>query len=222
MAGRTQRRASRGAAAPFACHLVIMVKAATAGRVKSRLAAEIGVARATAFYRHASGAVIARLAGSPRWRTWLAITPDTAAASRCWPAQVRRIPQGSGDLGRRMQRVFDRMPPGPVVLIGSDIPAVTPGHVARAFRRLAGADVVLGPAEDGGYWLVGLSRLRRRPRLFDDVRWSGPAALADTLRNAGAARVALADRLADADRRADYDAVAAWAGRRVLPVPASA
>ena len=82
-----------------------------------------------------------------------------------------------------MDRVMKTMPPGPVVLIGADIPDIRPCHIKNAFKILGAHDTVFGPAEDGGYWLVGQ---RRRPRilsLFADVRWSSPHALADTLKN---------------------------------------
>jgi hypothetical protein len=94
--------------------------------------------------------------------------------------------------------------------VGSDIPGVRAADVAAAFRALDGrADAVFGPAEDGGYWLVGLGP--RRPRdPFRGVRWSGPHALADTLANCRGRRVALLRRLRDVDDAAD---LAAWAGR---------
>ena len=77
---------------------------------------------------------------------------------------------------------FRVLPPGPVVLVGSDIPALRAGHVARAFRLLGRNDFVFGPAGDGGFWLVGARRLKPMPRaLFAGVRWSTAQALADTL-----------------------------------------
>ena len=91
------------------------------------------------------------------------------------------MPQGGGDLGRRMRRVIAAAPPGPVVLVGSDIPALEARHVAAAFRLLGACDLVFGPAMDGGFWLVGARRRPRLPFLFGRVRWSGPHALADTL-----------------------------------------
>ena len=113
------------------------------------------------------------------------------------------MPQGDGDLGVRMQRLFERLPPGPVVVIGSDIPAIRPAHIAEAFRLLGGADAVFGPAQDGGYWLVGLKRTPRVLAPFADVRWSGPHALSDTRANLKGSRVALAARLGDVDTAED-------------------
>jgi uncharacterized protein len=163
-------------------HVVVFAKAPRVGRVKKRLSAGIGALPALRFYRLTTERLLRRLAGDPRWRCWLALTPDRAAAGpRDWRIRVERMPQGPGDLGRRMAHAFRRLPPGPALIVGSDIPAMTTSHVAGAFRLLGGHDVVLGPARDGGYWLIGL---RRRPLpygLFAGVRWSTEHALADTL-----------------------------------------
>ncbi len=179
--------------------LVIMVKAPLAGRVKTRLGREIGAVAATAFYRRAARAVIARVGRDPRWQTVLAVDPVTAVGASFWPADIPRVPQGNGDLGERMQRCIDAMPPGPVVLIGTDIPAIRPVHIARAFRLLGGRDAVFGPADDGGFWLVGQRRRSRSVGAFDGVRWSVPQTLADVLQNHEGMAVTLADRLSDVD-----------------------
>jgi glycosyltransferase A (GT-A) superfamily protein (DUF2064 family) len=76
---------------------------------------------------------------------------------------------------------------------------------------------VLGPASDGGYWLVGLKRRPHVLRPFGGVRWSGPHALADTLRNLARWRVGFAATLADVDDAAGLAARADLVGRRVLP-----
>lgn len=194
-----------------------MAKLPAAGRVKTRLAREAGVVRATWFYRHALAAVVQRVAPGP-WRTELAITPDSACHARGWPAHIVREPQGAGDLGRRIQRIADRSGAGPVVIIGSDVPGIGRAHVAAAFRALADHDAVLGPAADGGYWLVGLAGCaKRRWRPFAGVRWSSPHAFADTLRNLAGARVAVLTELRDVDGRADLETAGATCGRRVLP-----
>jgi hypothetical protein len=88
--------------------------------------------------------------------------------------------QGRGDLGMRMRRALAACPPGPKLLVGSDIPGLNASHIAVAFALLGRHDVVFGPAADGGYWLVGC---RCRPPDFGQVRWSSQHALADTLAN---------------------------------------
>ena len=181
-----------------------MAKAPRAGRIKRRLAASVGAVSAARFYRTCLAHTLMRLGRDPRWRTLLAVSPDSEMAAPHWPRGTERIPQGAGNLAVRMQRLFRRLPPGPAIIVGSDIPAIKPSDIARAFRLLGNADAVFGRAADGGYWLVGL---RRSPRLlapFAHVRWSGPHALADTLRNLEGHRVAFAATLSDVDSEEDY------------------
>nr|WP_254899114.1 TIGR04282 family arsenosugar biosynthesis glycosyltransferase [Thalassococcus arenae] len=181
-----------------------MVKQPRPGRVKTRLARAIGPVAAAWWFRHQVRRLLLRL-GDPRWRLVLAVSPDTdGLRSRVWPAHLPRIPQGAGDLGDRMARVFRSLPPGPVCIVGADIPGITKGHVDRAFRALGRSDAVFGPAPDGGYWLVGLKRTRSVPAgLFAGVRWSTEHALADSLGSLGAMSVTLVDSLADVDEASD-------------------
>ncbi len=180
-------------------HLAIFVKEPRLGAVKSRLGAELGTVEALRFYRLTVETVGRRLARDRRWNTYFAVTPDTYRI-----AGRPTIPQGRGDLGSRMARVFDQFPPGPAVIVGSDIPELEAHHVARAFRKLGSVDAVFGPSEDGGYWLLGLNRRRRAPDLFHGVRWSSGSELADTLANLGGRSHALLDPLDDIDTIDDW------------------
>jgi uncharacterized protein len=212
-------KASQKSAAPLQRHLVVMVKVPVMGRVKTRLARQVGYGAATAFYRHTAAAVLARLARDPRWQTSLAVAPDAGVRCSAWPCQIRRQPQGTGDLGARMQRIMESCPPGPVIIIGTDIPAIRPAHIARAFRALGRADAVIGPAPDGGYWLVGLKRCPRVLSAFRNVRWSSAETRADTAANLIASRVALTDVLRDVDNAEDLRLTRGYQGRRTLPSP---
>lgn len=157
-----------------------MVKEPRAGRVKTRLGRHIGMTQAAWWYRHQVRALLRRLR-DPRWQIVLAVAPDTAEQSGTWPADLPRLQQGPGDLGRRMSRAL-KATPGPTVLIGSDIPGVRRGHIHAAFRALGRAPSVIGPATDGGFWLVGLRHPARAPRaLFRNVRWSHAETLSDVL-----------------------------------------
>lgn len=191
-----------------------MVKAPIAGRVKTRLAREIGAALAAHLTRLHMAALLDRVGRDRRWETWLAVAPDLAATSRFWPSCYRRVPQGSGDLGARMQRVMDRFPPGPVIIIGSDIAAIQATDIARAFASLGHHDAVFGPAEDGGYWLVGCKRFPRVLRFFGNVRWSSPHTLADTLANLQGHRTILGVTLPDFDDAASLARCRGVLGRR--------
>jgi rSAM/selenodomain-associated transferase 1 len=185
--------------------LVIFAKAPRLGRVKTRLGRDIGSVRAWHFYRTMLFRLARRLGPDPRWETLIACAPDTAIADAgIWPEGISRIAQGGGDLGQRMQRCFDTLGPGPVVIIGADIPDIAPGDIADAFRALGRRDCVFGPADDGGYWLVGLRRRPRIRKLFDGVRWSGPHALADTVRNLGNAPYSALKTLNDVDNGKDF------------------
>jgi rSAM/selenodomain-associated transferase 1 len=165
-------------------HLVLFVRAPRLGIGKRRLAREAGDVAALRFERAMLGLLARRLGRDRRWRLRLAVTPDRSVASRrAWPRAAAIRPQGTGDIGVRMNRALASCPPGPAVLIGADIPQLAARHIADAFRLLGRHDLVFGPAEDGGFWLVGQRRRPRLPPLFGKVRWSGPHALADVLGN---------------------------------------
>ena len=188
------------------------------GRVKTRLSRGAGAVWATRFARISASAVLGRLGCSTRWQTLLAVAPDATRASRCWPGHLARHPQGPGDLGARMQRIMNMPRSGPVVIVGGDIPSIRPAHIAAAFHALGSHDAVFGPAEDGGYWLVGM---RRTPRVLDGfsrVRWSTPDALADTLAHFAGKRAGLVATLRDVDDPVSLTTVQSWCGRRVLPL----
>ncbi len=104
-----------------------------------------------------------------------------------------------------MGSLFRDLPPGPVVIVGADIPGIERRHIAAAFAALGRHDTVLGPAEDGGYWLVGMRRRPRVAEIFDGVRWSSEQAMADTLENIRKRKmsVAMLESLADIDEGKD-------------------
>jgi hypothetical protein len=177
-------------------HLVIFARSPRLGAVKRRLARDIGAVAAWRFYSAVLQRMVMRLARDPRWDCSLATTGGPAR----WPAHVRRIEQGRGDLGVRMDRVMRVLPPGPVVIIGTDIPDIAPRHIAAAFAALGRVDAVFGPADDGGYWLIGLRRRPFLPRLSGPVRWSSAHALADTRALLGPrVRTVLLETLIDVD-----------------------
>jgi len=166
----------------IARHLVLFARAPQLGVGKRRLARDIGAVRALRFERLMLARLLRRLGHDRRWRLRLAVTPDRARhRKRLWPRGLPVLEQGGGHLGQRMRRALAACPPGPAVLIGTDIPALGPEHIVEAFRLLGKHDLVFGPAADGGFWLVGARRSPRLPRLFGRVRWSSRHALADAL-----------------------------------------
>ena len=189
--------------------LVIFLKEPRPGRVKTRLGRDIGMVGAAWWFRHQSARLIRRLGNDRRWQTVLAVSPGREGlASRVWPAHMARWPQGKGDLGERMGRALrampPKMPPGPVIIIGADIPGLRPRHVAEGFGLLGRHDAVLGPAPDGGYWMIGLKRGGRAvPRgLFSGVRWSTAHALTDTVASLAPLDVGFPATLRDVDEAA--------------------
>lgn len=200
--------------------LVVFVKEPRPGRVKTRLAREVGRVGAAWWFRHQSAALIRRLAPDPRWRLVLAVSPDVEGmASRVWPPRLPRLAQGRGDLGRRMLRALAAAGPGPAAVIGSDIPGIDRAAVADGFAALGRAGAVLGPAPDGGFWLIGRAAGQRLPvGLLDGVRWSTGTAMAETEARLAAylrgGRTAHAATLADVDTLADLK-------RLGLPLPAT-
>ena len=181
-----------------------MLKEPRPGRVKTRLGRDIGMTTAAWWFRHQVRALLRRVR-DPRWALVLAISPDRAGlASRVWPGAFVRMPQGPGDLGDRMARIFRTMPPGPTLIIGADIPGVTKEALAEAFGSLGAADAVFGPATDGGYWLIGWRGTRPFPTgAFANVRWSTSHALADTAVSLKGCCIAYTRTLRDVDTARD-------------------
>jgi len=190
-------------------HLVVFAKEPRMGRVKTRLAADIGPLAALAFYRKTLFEVTRQLARDDRWQCGLSVTPDRAVfddgPGGPWPSTDFRMSQGPGGLGQRMGRVMEILPPGPVVIIGSDVPDIQAHHIADAFAALGRNDAVFGPAKDGGYWLVGMKRRPVFTDVFQNVRFSTRYALADTIANLSPGqRHALLETLSDIDDGKDY------------------
>lgn len=143
------------------------------GKTKTRLIPAIGKAAAAALHRrlveHTVAAVQA--SGLPYELRMTGASLDDFAA---WLGRdVPLVVQGDGDLGERLARV-----PAPVILIGSDCPDLTPAHLRRAAQALDDSAAVLGPAADGGYWLLGLAR--QLPHCFTEISWSTDAVARQT------------------------------------------
>lgn len=155
--------------------LIIMAKAPIMGRAKTRLAKDIGAAHAKRIYRAMMGEVI-RATSDPRWDTVLAVTPTSLMGKvPDWRGRPQ-IPQASGSLSPRLAAVFARK--GKVICIGTDCPDVNAGDIAAGFDAIGRGRHVLGPADDGGFWLIG-TQGPVRADLFENVRWSHAQTLAD-------------------------------------------
>lgn len=187
---------------PARARLIVFARAPVIGGAKTRLAAGIGKVMAWRAYRAMTAKTLRQVRGDARWQTVLAVSPDSAitrAFGKVWPDDLERWPQGQGDLGARQARVFAGA--GPIAVIGTDAPDITRRDVARGFALLKRHDAVIGPASDGGYWLLALNGSAPRA-LFDGIRWSSAHTRADLevrLRAHGLARIAYLRELADMD-----------------------
>jgi len=174
----------------------VFSRVAAPGRVKTRLIPRLGEWGA------------ARLHGR-----LTACALRTALAARCGPVELHLTSprrgaklQRGADLGERMQRALAAAlrRHRAAILIGADCPALRPADLRRAARLLAGGcDVVLGPAEDGGYVLVGARRLP--PRLFSNISWGAASVYGETTKRLSGYRWRALRTLWDVDRPEDVE-----------------
>ena len=186
--------------------VAVFARAPVPGEVKTRLAGVLGADAAASLHaglvRHAlATAVHARLGPVSLW-----CTPDASHSffARCAAEfGVGLEEQRGADLGERMARAFERAA-APLLVIGADCPALTPGHLAQAAAALRETDAVFVPAEDGGYVLVGLAR--PAAGIFDGIPWGTAGVMARTRERLQGARMRWIelDALWDVDRPDDY------------------
>jgi rSAM/selenodomain-associated transferase 1 len=188
--------------------LLVFLRAPREGQVKTRLACGIGAVSALEAYRtllqHTLEAASGFGAVELRFTPADALPLVEPLLRPGWTA----VFQGDGDLGFRLDSAFsDAFREGfrRVIVIGSDCPEILATDLESADAGLSDADVVLGPAKDGGYWLLGLRR--PAPFLFRDMPWSTPHVLAETVRRVESAglRLGRLRELADVDTAADWN-----------------
>ncbi len=197
-------------------HLVVFAREPRYGNVKKRLARDIGKAKTLHFYRSQLQYLLRRL-GNEKWIIWFCITPDTAVKLMArysynryiYHKNLHIIPQGNGGIGDRMLRFLgdEILPPGRVVIIGSDIPTIQKSHINKAFKSLGNNDCVFGKSIDGGYWLVGLKRLLPLPSSFmKNIRFSSLHALQDSINSLPKYyKIKILDQLEDIDDGKSYE-----------------
>lgn len=191
-----------------AVRLCLFARPARFGQVKSRLAAGLGEEQALDAYRRLLRDTLQRLARVPGIpaELWLAGTPDPWVLSQAAEFGLRWRRQRGADLGARMALALDDCLAGGAagLIVGSDCPPIDAEYVRAAAAVLTDHDLVLGPAEDGGYGLIGLSR--GCAALFEGVPWGTSQVLVRTLEIAGRAglTVALLDTVWDVDTPADW------------------
>lgn len=186
-------------------HLIIFVKNPIPGQVKTRIAKTVGNARAVDVYKHLL--LYTQQLVRSFWGHCVVYYGDFINPDDGWNDYDKYLQTGD-DLGQRMATAFQEQfaaGASQVVIIGSDCLTLTMDHLMRAFQALNEVDVVIGPATDGGYYLLGMNQ--PQPFLFRDMPWSQPALcqlteLALLQHHVTYARL---DELTDIDEWIDYE-----------------
>ena len=190
--------------------LVIMAKQPIVGRTKTRLSPPLTPAEATALYEALLLDTIELGAGLEGIQLAIAVTPPEAADTfrHIGPPGIILLPVAGADIGDCLNQVLGRLLGAGhslAIALNSDGPTLPDAYLRQAFDRLGDADVVLGPSEDGGYYLIGLRQAQ--PELFQDIEWSSERVTAQTLARAEAMglSVALLPSWYDVDTGADLE-----------------
>lgn len=194
--------------------LIIFTRFPTAGKVKTRLIPALGSEGAAAIHRQMAEHTVKKmtsLRSCGAVHLQVAYTGSDEEGMRSWlGTDIEYSMQGAGDLGARMLLAFrqafesgDRK----AVIIGTDCPALTAALIEQAFDALDTCDLVLGPASDGGYYLIGVRK--PEPALFQGIDWGSRSVLNETLKQANQHNVTstLLEELQDVDRPED---LASW------------
>lgn len=184
--------------------LVIFTRFPEPGRAKTRLIPALGAAGAARVHRRLTEHTLAAARASGL-RIEVRVTGAAIPAFADWLGEdLTFVDQGEGDLGERLLRAAA---PGPVLFIGSDLPDLGAEHLRMAAKLMEEGRTILGPAEDGGYWALGLQT--PATALFEDMSWSSDAVFTLTLQRLRAAGIepALLPLLADCD---EPESLARW------------
>jgi len=182
--------------------LIIFAKSPVAGQVKTRLTPEFSAEQAAKIHQQLLEHSVANLVRYKNADVQLHCSPDTSHAFFQYLKAIYRLPlhvQSEGDLGQRMSKaLFNALVEyKKVLLVGADVPAMNINYIRKAYAALDSNDIVLGPAEDGGYVLVGLTR--PQPLMFDQIDWGTDKVLQQTIDRLEPAYPLLLDTLWDVD-----------------------
>ena len=199
--------------------LLVVAKRPAAGQTKTRLCPPLTEAAAVALYECFLQDTLDVMRAVPGVERGIAYLPETAIDYfRALAPDMALTPQRGADLGERLDHLLSdalAAGAGQVVVMDSDSPTLLAGFVAEAFARLDGPDdVVLGPCDDGGYYLIGLKR--PQPRLLREVQMSTPFVVRDTLALAEelGLRTALLPTWYDVDTAAELERLRAELAKR--------
>lgn len=206
--------------------LIVFTRLPRAGQAKTRLIPQLGAEGAASLQRrmtrHTVGRAWACSAGGETLRLRIAYEGGSQRELRNWLGGLPFFPQGGGSLGERLTRCIQHefaAGASTVIVIGTDCPRLNESHIQEARRALLASPLVFGPAQDGGYYLVGLAR--DLPGLFDGIEWGTGRVLAQSLEFASRQGIepALLPELPDVDLPADLpDAEAALSEGRTVSI----
>lgn len=167
--------------------IIIFVKYPAPHQVKTRLGAEIGHPLAAELYKLFITQTLASVQNADADQIFVAFEPKDRLNDfqNMFPEQVQLFPQEGGDLGQRMLNAFRSVylfGGRNIVIVGSDSPTLPAQFINSAFHHLQSHDVVLGPAEDGGYYLLAMKAAHAG--LFENIEWSSSSVLQTTLERA--------------------------------------
>ena len=187
--------------------LIIFVKNPVKGEVKTRLASTVGDEKALDVYKKLLRITAEEAAGVVADKL-VSYSKSVEEGDHFDESLFEKSVQKEGNLGEKMKHAFgsgfcegfDR-----VVLIGSDCPQISRDLLDDAFQKLGDADCVIGPSDDGGYYLIGLSRFL--PEIFDDIEWSTSSVFSYTIKKLDGmdATYRLLRRLNDIDTESDLN-----------------
>jgi len=172
------------------CCLTVMARYPEAGAVKTRLARSIGAERACALYRAFLRDIERRFAGNERELVWMFHPPESDFPAIVSP-RTRCMPQTGRDLGERMHAAFKQLLSADfqqVIMIGADVPHVRDEWLDEAEHALEVNDIVLGPTDDGGYYLIAMSQPHD---VFSGIAMSTPDVMVQTQKKVAAAGLRL-------------------------------
>lgn len=179
---------------------VLFTRFPTPGEAKTRLIPALGAAGAAHVHQHLTDRTMARLREAAASIEIHYTGADEAAFGAWLGSDLRFVAQPEGDLTARLLAALD---PAPVIFFGADTPDLEVHHVEAAIEALQTSEVVIGPAEDGGYYLIGVAK--PYAFLFTDMAWSSAAVFPETCARLAARGItpAILETLSDCDTPED-------------------
>lgn len=166
-------------------NLIIFARYPEPGKVKTRLAATLGAEKTATLYRLFVEQTLKNMKKVACRKHLFFFPPDREAEIKEWLSDfsLELYPQCEGDLGNKMADAFAKIiskEPGKTLIIGTDSPDLPTEYISMAYTELDNNDVVLGPTNDGGYYLIGFAAEKFLPEAFTGIKWSTSAVFSQT------------------------------------------